>query len=84
MRGIRLIRYRLFRSGVLNQKFATLQCVRLSTVAAEAFDRSEDLVGGFALFEWLGIVVVLTDEVHNVCAQSLNAAIDAVPDLFCR
>ncbi|MGO8911074.1 MAG: hypothetical protein ACLQDM_17395 [Bradyrhizobium sp.] len=56
----------------------------MSTVAAEAFDRSEDLVGGFALFEWLGIVVVLTDEVHNVCAQSLNAAIDAVPDLFCR
>jgi hypothetical protein len=54
----------------------------LSIVSAEAFDGSEDVVGGLDPFEWLGIVIVMTDEVHNVCAQSLDAAIDAAPDLL--
>ena len=54
----------------------------MSIVSAEAFDGSEDVVGGLDPFEWLGIVIVMTDEVHNVCAQSLDAAIDAAPDLL--
>jgi Enoyl-CoA hydratase/isomerase len=47
-----------------------------------ALDGSEDIVGGFGPLEWLGIGIVMTDEVHNVGAQSLDAAIDAAPDLF--
>src|SRR6185437_2936267 len=70
------------RTSVLNQNFATLRCLDLSIVAAEAFDGSEDVVGGLDPFERLGIGVVMTDEVHNVGAQSLDAAIDAAPDLF--
>src|SRR6516225_10887371 len=69
-----------FRSSVPNQKFATLRW--LSIVPAEPFDGSKDIVGGLGPCEWLGIGVVMTDEVHNVGAQSLDAAIDASPDLF--
>lgn len=54
----------------------------MSIVSTEAFDGSEDVVGGLGPFEWLWIGVVMTDEVHNVCAQSVDAAIDAAPDLF--
>jgi len=54
----------------------------LSIVPAEALDGREDIVGGFCPLEWLGIGIVMTDEVKNVCAQSLDAAIDAAPDLF--
>jgi hypothetical protein len=69
-------------ASVLNQKFAELRCLGLSIVSAEAFDGSEDIVGGLGPFEWLGIGIVMTDEVDNVCAQSLDAAIDAAPDLL--
>ena len=71
-----------FHSSVLNQKFATLGCLGLSIVSAEALDGSEDVVGGLGPFEWLGIGIVMTDEVHNVGAQSLDAAVDAAPDLL--
>jgi hypothetical protein len=71
-----------FRSSVLSQKFAILRCVGLSVVLAEAFDGSENVVGGLGPFEWLGICVVTTDEVHNVCAQSLDAAVDSAPDFL--
>jgi len=54
----------------------------LSIVPAEPFDGSKDVIGRLGPFEWLGIGVVMTDEVHNVGAQSLDAAIDAAPDLF--
>ena len=73
---------RICLSSVLNQKFATLRCLGLSIVAAEPFDGRKDVVGGLGPFEWLGIGVVMTDEVHNVGAQCLDAAIDAAPDLF--
>lgn len=55
--------------SVLNQKFATLRCLGLSIVSAEAFDGGADVVGGLGPFEWLGMGIVMTDEVHNVCAQ---------------
>ena len=51
-------------------------------VSAEAFDGSEDVIGGLGPFEGLGVGVVMTDEVHDVGAQSLDAAIDAAPDLL--
>jgi hypothetical protein len=54
----------------------------LSIVAAEAFDGSEDVVGGLDPFEGLRVSVVMTDEVHNVGAQSPDAAIDAASNLF--
>ena len=54
----------------------------LEYCSTEAFDGSEDVVGGLDPFEGLGIGVVMTDEVHDVGAQSLDAAIDAAPDLF--
>lgn len=54
----------------------------LSVVSAEAFDGSEDVGGGFGPFEWLEIGIVMTDEVHNVCAQGLDAAIDSALDLL--
>jgi hypothetical protein len=50
----------------------------LSIVSAETFGGSEDVVGGLGPFEWLGIGIVMTDEVHNVSAQGLEAA----PDLL--
>src|SRR6516225_6346025 len=69
-------------TSVLNQKFATLRYLGLSIVPAEPFDGSKDVIGRLGPFEWLGIGVVMTDEVHNIGAQSLDAAIDAAPDLF--
>jgi hypothetical protein len=54
----------------------------LSIVSAEAFDGSEDVVGRLGPFERLGFGIVVTDEVHNVCAQGLDAAIDVAPDLL--
>ena len=67
---------------MVNQKFARLRSLDLSIGSAEAFDGSEDVIGGLGPFEGLGIGVVMTDEVHNVGAQSLDAAIDAAPDLL--
>src|SRR6516164_5712351 len=69
-------------SSVVNQKFARLRSLDLSIGSAEAFDGSEDVIGGLGPFEGLGIGVVMTDEVHDVGAQSLDAAIDAAPDLL--
>ncbi len=57
--------------SVLNQQFARSPSLSLGVVSAEPFGGSEDVVGGFGPFERLGIVVVTTDEVHDVCAQSL-------------
>jgi hypothetical protein len=68
--------------SVLNQKFAALRCPSMSVVTAESLDGSEDIVGGFGPLEWLWIGVVMSDEVHDVCAQGLDAAIDAAPDLL--
>ena len=39
-------------------------------------DGSEDVASGLGPFEWLGIGVVMSDEVHNVCAESLDATIE--------
>src|SRR5215469_16314167 len=69
-------------ASVVNQKFARLRSLDLSIGSAEAFDGSEDVIGGLGPFEGLGIGVVMTDEVHDVGAQSLDAAIDAAPDLL--
>lgn len=55
---------------------------RLEYCIGRSVDGSEDVVGGLGPFEWLGIGIVMTDEIHNVCAQGLDAAIDAAPDLL--
>src|SRR5690242_9662059 len=69
-------------ASVVNQKFVALRCLGLSIVSAEAFDGSEDVVGRLGSFEWLRGGIVMTDEVHDVCTQRLDTAIDAAPDLF--
>lgn len=66
-------------TSVLNQKFmasSSCGCV----VLAEAFDRSQDVVGRFGPAEglWIGIVVI--DEGGDVSAQRDHAAIDSPPD----
>lgn len=42
---------------------------------------SEDVIGGLGPFEGREIGIVLTDEIHNVFAQSLDTPIDAAPDI---
>ncbi|MGY4167645.1 hypothetical protein ACVIM8_001718 [Bradyrhizobium sp. USDA 4529] len=61
--------------SVLNQKFATLRLLCLSIVTAEALDGGENIIGGFGPLEWLGVGIVMADEVHDVGAQGLDAAI---------
>jgi hypothetical protein len=51
-------------------------------VAAEALDGSEDVIGGFAPPERLGIGVVSVDERSDVGPKGSDTAIDAAPDLF--
>jgi hypothetical protein len=54
----------------------------LRIVAAEAFDGSEDIVGGFGPSEALWVGLVMADEIHDVGAQLLNAAVNAASYLF--
>lgn len=61
----------------MNQKFATLRCLDLSVVPAQVLDGSKGAVGALGPFERFGNGIVMTDQVHNVGAQSLDAMIDA-------
>ena len=54
----------------------------MSIVSAEAFDGSEDVIGGLGPSEGFGIGVVSVDERSDVGPKSGDAAIDAAPDLL--
>ena len=69
-------------TSVLILKFLCSCFMIADCSAAEAFDRSEDVVGRFYPSErfWIGVVSI--DERSDVSPESGDAAIDATPDLL--